>query len=634
MKTNAIKLHNIKENLDRILAIGAATAALIVILAIIFEPPATWYRYIQAPILLLIASVVYLLIRKHISHSRISFPSELSAHPSTYLILNILFFGLFSYSILSVYLSPELYIRPLGYFIATAGATAVLAVEILFLPREKVPTGLILLKIALITLSLRFMVQLIFPSLVGADPWYHWELTTDMLASGHIQEGHPYSKLPVLHLITGSTMLVAELNYKLSAMLSAGFLQVASLVFVFLLGRLVQSPKIGLLAALLLGIASTNVELGFWIRPVSLGVIIMPILIYTTFKSKEGSSITLASLALLSGGTLILSHTVAAMNMALFLFLFWSAFMIYKATYRERFAVPVSLTLCILFVIAMLSWWMYESGTFLTVVQLMERGLRYELWEHSPIVSQYVLEHAGLEHMLNMLGFTLYLACSSVGLFYMLSRSLVNKYLFALSLSAWVLIGMLFFLPLVGRVGILPGRWYGGLEFITAIPLAIGLLLLCEPLKSNLRKASVLAVLVLILCFLTITRPNANIDNPIYSPNTMFRFAFIESELKAIDTISDVYQGPIESDYPAILLQNLGMTSGREKLSTCLVSGDYTGIEGLVMIRKEIVDGVLNIRGPYKLDHDPKEELAKLNFNRIYESGTVAAFMKEGEVAQ
>ena len=299
MKMNTLKISSITENLDRTLAIAVATVALIIILAIVFLQPTVWYRYLEAPILLLIASMVFLGVRKQLSRSRISFPSELSAGSSTYLILNILFFGLFFYSILSVYLSPEPHSRPLGYFISTAMATAILAVEILFLPKGKASTGFILLKIALVALSLRFMVQLIFPEVIGVDPWWHRGLTLDMLALGHMPEGHAYSALPMMHLIISSTMLITDLSYRLSAMLSIGFFQVVSLVFVFLLGRLVQGPKIGLLAALLFGIASTNVELGFWIRPITLGVIIIPILLYTAFKAREERAIPLISLALL-----------------------------------------------------------------------------------------------------------------------------------------------------------------------------------------------------------------------------------------------------------------------------------------------------------------------------------------------
>jgi len=627
MKTDAIKLSDITENLDRILAIAAATVALIVVLAIVILQPAKGYRYIEAPTLLLIASVVYLLIRKRFSRSAISFPSELSTHSSIYLVLNILFFCLFFYSILSVYLRPELYSRPLGYFISTAVASAILAVEILFLPKGKASAGFILLKIALIALSLRFMIQIIFPELLGMDTWMHRILTQDMLASGRIPEG-PYSKMPILHLITGSIMLITNLSYKFSAMLSIGFFQVAGLVFIFLLGRLIQVPKIGLLAALLLGIASTGVELGFWIRPITFSVIIIPIIIYTAFKAKEERSVTLVSLVLLFSAVLILTHSVAAMNMALFLFLFWLGFEIYKVIYRERFEIPIGLTLCLLFTIAMFSWWMYESGHLMTIVGLIKYGLRVERWEHSPIITEYIAEHARLEHMLNMLGFTLYVAFSSIGLFYMCSKRLVNKYFFALALSAWGLIGMLFLLPLTGRTGILAGRWYGSLELITAIPLAIGLFYLCEPFKNRLRKASTMGAMVLILCFMAITRPNANIDNRIYSPNTMVRHTFTESEIKAADTVSNIYQGKIRADYEIPFPRPFRPEKDEVPFSTNLISGDYADIEGMVVIRKEIADGVLFVGGPYKLDHDPRERLANLNFNRIYNSGTVTAFVK------
>jgi len=351
--------------------------------------------------------------------------------------------------------------------------------------------------------------------------------------------------------------------------------------------------------------------------------------IYTMFKAKEEMSVSLLSLMLLFGVVLILSHTVAAMSMALFLLTFWLGFEIYKAIYNERFEVPSSWTLCFLFIVSMFSWWMYESGHIMTIAQLIQRGLRIERWEHSSTISQYVLEHARAEIRFNMFGFTLYMASASIGLFYMWSRKSVTKYLFTLALSGWVLLGIAFFLPLLGFSGIAAGRWYNSLELITAIPLAIGLLWLCEPLKNRLRKASLLAILVFIICFMSITRPNANIDNPIYSPNTMFRHAYIESELKAADTISNIYQGQIVSDYTYPFHQHSGNEPDVASFKLSLISGDYSNIEGLVVVRKEIVEGVSHINGPYRLDHEPGEKLADLNFSCIYNSGTVSAFLKK-----
>lgn len=624
-----LKPSSVTENLDKIMAVAAGVTAISVVLWIFISQPRTWYRYIESPVLLLIAALVFLTVRRLLSLSNSLSASELDLSHSVHLILDILFFGFFFYSILSIYLNIELYMRPLAYFISTAIATAILAIEILFLPRKKSATGFMLFKIALIALSLRFSVQLIFPELVGTDPWSHSRITQDMLDAEHIIEGQAYSNLPIMHLIIGSTMLITNLSYKLSAMLSIGFFNVSSLIFIFLLGRFVKGVKTGLLAALLLAIASTSIDLGFWIRPISLGVITMPVLIYTLFKARESMSIALVSFAILFSAVLIMTHTVAAMNMAIFLFLFWLGFEIYKAIYKEKFQMPAGLSFSILFVVSMFSWWMYESGHLMTIAQLLERGLRVEIWETSPLASQYIMEYAGLESLVNQLGFTLYLTFSTIGLFYMWSRNAVNRYFFALALGAWGLLGLVFLFPLAGMTGILAGRLYGGLELITAIPLAIGLLWLCKSLKGNLGKSFLLAISISVLCFMSITRPHTNFDNPIYSPNTMSRFAFTESELKAADTVISIRQGVIKSEYITTVRRIPDFNQREAEINEYFISGDYTEIEGLVVIRREIVEGVHNIGGPYRLDHDPRQKLDALNFNRVYNSGTVTAFIKE-----
>jgi len=626
------KLNNITENLDRIMAIVGASGSLIVTVGIIIRQQSIGYRYIEAPILVLIVSLVYLFVTRSRYRSRISSPPELSTKLSAYLILNILFFGFLFLSILSVLLRPDPYSRPITYFVSMAIMTAVLAVEIIILPKGKAFHGFVLLKIALIALSLRYTIQLIFPDIVGIDPWWFRVFTGGIVTSGRIPEGTVYSTLPIMPLIIGSTMLITNLGYKLSAMLSISSLQVVSLVFVFLLGRFIHNTKTGLLAALLFGIASSSIETGYWIRPVTLGTIFIPILIYTRIEAKEERSPTLLILAIVLGIALILTHTVSSMSAAVLMFLLWLGFLVYQRMYHEKFEFPIALTFGVLFATAMLSWWMYETNHIKTIADMIGRGFKFELWELSPLITNYLFTYTKTEYMLNMFGFNLYLAASCAGLYYMISRGLVNKYRFAFALTVWLLVGIIYFFPLIGRAGVMPGRWYPTLQLITSIPLAMGLILLCGLINKNMGKALLLAVLVLIISFFSITRPIANMDNPIYSKNTMSRFALTESELRAADTIQDMYQGEIKTDqyysWP-FHLGPLDVKLAETDISPNFISGDYAGIEGLVVIRKEIVDRIAFIRGAYKLDHDPRQKLTDLDYNRVYDSGSVSAFLKE-----
>ena len=291
----------------------------------------------------------------------------------------------------------------------------------------------------------------------------------------------------------------------------------------------------------------------------------------------------------------------------------------------------MSLTFCLLFISAMFGWWMYESGHLMTLAQLIGRGFRIELWEHSALISSYLEGHS-VEYMLNMLGFNLYLAGSCFGLFYMLSKGLVNSKLFAYAVSIIGLLGLVYFFPLTGLTGIFAGRWYPVLQLIGAIPLALGFLLLCQSFQRNISKISLMVSLVIIISFLSITRPNANMDSPIYSKNTMSRFTLTESELDAAASIQDIYQGLIKTDsyyWWPFHFGPLEISEEESNMTANLVTGDYSEIEGLVIIRSEIVDRIAFIRGPYKLDHDPRQVLASLSFNCIYKSGSVTAFLRE-----
>ena len=89
-----------------------------------------------------------------------------------------------------LFFRQEVYVRPLGYFICISIMAGVVSLEILFKKRNT----LMLLQIILIGISLQLGQVLIFPNVVGVDPWYHQLYTSKILESGFIPGGS-YSKL-------------------------------------------------------------------------------------------------------------------------------------------------------------------------------------------------------------------------------------------------------------------------------------------------------------------------------------------------------------------------------------------------------------------------------------------------------
>jgi hypothetical protein len=228
--------------------------------------------------------------------------------------------------------------------------------------------------------------------------------TAQILETGSIPGGYPYSNLPVMHLIIVTTSLITDLSYKFATMLSISLPHVVGLVFAFLLGRFVFDSKVGLLAALLLGVAAYWINLGMGIHPTTLALVLVAMLIYMIFKARQERSIISTCLYLLVMGVLILTHTVTALCMAILLFSFWFGFELYKKMYRDRFDVPVTLWLAILFTVAMLSWWTYVSGHITAVAELIKYGFRIERWA----LAEPMVGVSFSERLLYMLGFLLF----------------------------------------------------------------------------------------------------------------------------------------------------------------------------------------------------------------------------------
>jgi len=628
------KIDKITEELDRILATLGLIFALIITIVLVLFLPETAYRYIEAPIMLFLACVVYLLIRKRIYEmGGLPHLEELHANRSIILILNILFVSLFSYSIFSVATRPELYSRPLGYFIATSLIVAVLAIEILFRPDMKEYTSFILLKIMLVALGLRWTLHWIFPDLIGIDPWWHQMFTMQILELGYIPDGYAYSKLPVMHLIIGSTSLITGLGYKLSSISSISFLQVVSLIFIFLLGRLIYTEKIGLLAALLLGIADIQIKYGIIISPITVGAILMPILLYAIFKARQDRLIILIYIFFIMCMVLIVTHALAALGVAMFLFLFFLASEIYKKVYHVKFNVPITLVSAIFFTVAMYAWWIYVAEHYIVAIgSLIKEGFLTTTGGFA-IQAQTHSTKDVLEVLLSVFGFFLNVGLSITGSFYMLSKKFVNGHGFSLAICGYAFLAIIFFSLIMGMVGLLPGRWYLILQIIIAIPAAIGLFLICTIFKKKLEKTLILIILIIVLSFFMITDPCANMDNPIYSKNTTNCLAFTDSELIAITTISNIKEDRMIwiDQYPRYYLKYTKNITSRS-VTPQLLSKDFTSSSGeIIVIREEIVKSPFGAyeSGVIKIEYDPRTLLDEQRFNRIYDSKSVSAFLKE-----
>lgn len=593
--------------------------------------------YIIATAIGFLASIFYLAMRKHLLKSVLLFlSSPKGIKQSQYLILNILFFVLFSYSILSIYLRPEPYVRPLGYFIAIALMASVLAVQILFLPRQKVSVFLALLQIMVLALSLRWSQQLIFPgSILGDDTWLYRIFTTDLLSTGHIPQGWAYSKLPNMFLTIGTTSLITSLNYKMATMLSVGLLQViCDLGFIFLLGKIILNTKTGLLAALLLAVATHHINLGWAVIATTAAAIMIPIIVYLLFRSSGDKRPATIALVLLLSGSLILTHTVTTLCMAVLVLTLWVGSEIYNRAFKEK-SVPVATVLfATLFSVGMLSWWMYASGHIRNVASAINWGLTLDWVPRvgevvSPEFAQNVEVIPFSGELVQHIGMLLFFALSFLGCLCLWSPKIKNRDRFVLPISGAIPLVM-GFLPWTYQMGMLHRWWYFS-QILLAIPLAIFLLSLCGMFKSKLTNTLLLATVMAILTFLMIMSPMANTDNRIFSGQMSIRYAFTESEAQSMDTISTTWPGIVATDKSFQRYTTPSQT--RVGIRSQILTGDYTSLnDTFVVIRKEAVS-YPRWCGVYRLKYNPYQALEEQGFSCVYNCGSVKGFVsREGEI--
>lgn len=529
----------------------------------------------------------------------------------------------------------NLYEHPLIYFVLTSLMGGIVALEILF-SQEENRNYFILFQIIIIGLSVAWSQLLIFPGLLGVDPWWHQMFTTKILEIHYIPDGYAYSKLPIFHLAIASTSLITGLNYKFATMLSVSLAQIiCNAIFVFLLGKFLFNQKIGLLASLMVVIANYHICRSYWSIPNSLAAVFIPIVLYLLWKVRRNKPLHATVLSIFFMGILILTHTVTAMCMAIILFVCWAAFNLHNTLY-SKIEIPVSLTISLLFTVAMFGWWTYASGHITTLADLIKWGFSIDYFGHT---SEEILKYAATvpipEQIFNNLGMLLFFSLSFVGIFYMISKK-GNSFSFAEALVGFTPLALSFFSLITGHT-IIEHRWWYISQILLAIPLAVAIMLIGMWKGKNSRFVSIFSfVFVVFLTFLMIMSPSANVDNHVFSPNTGVRYAYTESEMVAASFFAHNSVGIISSDFNYCINPSSSIFSNyynvsRDRilsLDESLYTQNFIQDGSIKIIRGEIVDRPFCLAGAlYRLSYDPNVILSSSGFNKIYDNSAVTAYL-------
>ena len=616
-----------RENLDKTLAwLGIIVSlALIAILAVTIGRPV----FILVGILTVLSCLIWLSIREHVAV--LIFPEIRAADDSRLsTMLFIVFLALYLLSIVALHFRASLYERPLAYFILAALMAGVIAIEIL-LPHGR-KAARILPQIVLLGISISWSQVLLFPGLLGSDPWWHNMFTSHIPNFHAIPGGYWYTYMPLFHLEVVGTTLLAGLDYRLAAMFSVSLAQL--IVFplaVFLIGKaLLGDERIGLFAGLMLITANQQIGMSTASIPNAFAAIFMALVLVLLFKGSYANRARVQYLAYFLLAAIILTHTITAACVAVVLFLTWGACWLYDILRWDtaRKVYPVTLSMASVFLVAVFGWWYFVSGHIAVLLDLVRQGFTRDYFVSNPAV---VDAYPGLvpvaEQIFNNIGMFLFFTLSLIGILYMVARGERNG--FALAVVGFILLALGFF-PLITGLSFIEHRWWYFAQILLCIPLAVSLLLLGRLPGARTKAGTfVFSAGVGLLVFAMILSPAANNDTHIFSGNSAVRTGFTASEMRALDTVDTMRSGPVRADRYVQVVDYVGLDPG------FILPGDDMLIEGAyrsygvdaVLVRGYILDHpFFCYDGMFRLAHDPEQTLAGEGYDRVYVSGSASLF--------
>jgi len=529
------------------------------------------------------------------------------------------------------------HIVPLPYYILAAISFGIIAFQVLMMKEDQKNVLYIsLIELLVICLMVRLIPVYSYHGLVGVDPWINSALHQDILNYGYIPEHWVYSSFPLFHTEIAAFQLVTGLSFKDSLVWSIGLAEVLSLVFVFLFAKILGGNKVALLAALFLGFNEFHMEWGGQsLIAMSLGVVYFSFFIYLLMKTWETKSNVLHVLLILIMVCLVLTHTLASLIAAISLATFYIGFRGHELIFRGKTPSSrptVTLTLTFLFTVLMVGYWMYASGFFFIIGRSITYALDVIARELVVPVVETTHEYLG-EQIIETAKFRILIVLLMLGALFWVSKRFrkPERTMFLL------LAGILLAVPQVSdylRIDVLaPDRWWVFYYLILSVPVAFLLVEGSQILKAagKLAIGTVLAV----LAFMMLVSPLANIDSQFYHSDA--RYAFLDSELAAVETIKGANEGTIVTDlhYGSLLLW--GGKYGYPVLQLddrVFEEGGY-GQSSLYLVRQYIIDYFLptidpTIHGevgysgkPLYIGEDIFQHFEEGPYNKIYDNGTV-----------
>ena len=562
-------------------------------------------------------------------------------------VLNLSFYVFFLICIL-IY-SMNMYYRPISYFILICILAGIIASEILYV-RDGDRVNSILLQILLLSILIRAGIFYNFPSLMGYDAYFHANMARIITNTGFIapfQISDKYFYYPLAHIFISATQIIGKVDIKDAFFYSIGFANIFITAGIYLIGKKLEGPKMGLLAALLINLNNQNIVAGIAnITPGSLVLCYFIFVIYAIYSEKQELKYT--GFILLITILMILTHQLTTFVVLFGLVTIYLAKYLHNHLYKNSPSEIIGFNYILFFVVSMQTYWMFTyvnpNTSFFEMIlkPLMEVFHAGTNYSRDELILGSITNQGTLEVLLIHISYLILPFFAIGGVLEWFSRENANKInKFSVALVVVILYSFAYGIPLLGMRNLLTSRWFPLISVFLVLVAASYILKLVS--LFNLRKTRIFAIftIILLFSFFMVTTPGINKDNPLVAKDQTIRNQFKDIEIQAIKTVSKTYSGKILMDSPydsCIFYSDSGYNPSNatyfniHNVQTKEIDGN-----SMVLLRKSTLSEPISINDPSRYGVNfiqtlPKDFFKKFearDYALVYDNEEVFAYLKE-----
>jgi len=621
-----------------------------------------------------IPPLIYLSLEQRIKkNTRIS----IDINQRLFYIFTTIFFLLLSLTLLSLH--SETYTRPLIFFVFIAINYVIITTQILFYDYKK-NSYLILLEIIIISIVVRASIYFEYSTVYGNDTFFHIKNIQLILSNGILPATlDTYINYPYFHLLVASISQITCLSAK-NALFFISIIEILGSLFVFLIARQFVSKKMALFSTMMITLAPYYIYWGFWLIPMTLGIVFFIIIIYLFIKNyliiinDKINSKKISFLLLFFCFSSIFIHTVAPFVTLLSLSLIFIGVTLFISIFfytTEKKQIPffkiIILYIVVLYWITLFVYWMNvnKSGGE-SIFSLFFKSLTNSLTKVDTTSTGVVTlapQYNYITILLSDLPFTFLLFFAIFGgiifiryffhktsdnqeqikiwfrirnFFYenlRLKFSDKNKkseplmgnqiIMCIMIVAAFFLLCLVYAAGFLGLDAILPDRWFVFIEILLIVPASYGIFSLVCSSKNMKSRLFISSIIIFIFAFSAITIPMNNGDNPLYANELNSRSGLFDSEVTPATFLSSNYNGNISRDAKYELIEGnmLNPNDTNSFNNTMIVIRNYDFEKGFTIPLFGAKAKLLEIVFP-----NEKFLESLNNSNKVYENGQVRIY--------